>query len=225
MASRTPTTWLIAAGIVGPILFFAVALVEGATRQGYDPVRQFISLLSLGEGGWIQVVNFIVSGLLFVAFGIGLRRRWTSGPGRRWVPRLLAIVGLALVWSGVFVTDPALGYPAGAPAGLPTNASWHAGLHYLGASVVFIGLPAATFIAARRASRAGSRGWAVHAVTSGLFMLFGWLAGFVIVGPDGVSSIAGLLQRIAVLAGWQWVVAIALVELGRVGRPMAAEPA
>jgi hypothetical protein len=225
MLSRLPTRWLLAAGVAGPILFFGTALVEGATRRGYDPVRQFVSLLSLGDGGWVQVANFIVSGLLFVAFGVGLRRRWTSGPGCRWVPRLLVIVGLGLVASGVFVTDGALGYPVGAPAGLPTSASWHAGLHYLGASIVFIGLPAATFVTARRALWSGGRGWAWYSVASGALMLGGWLAGFVIVGPDGISGFAGLLQRIAVLAGWQWVVATALQELGRARRPLVAEPA
>ena len=33
-----------------------------------------MSLLSLGDLGWIQITNFVVSGLLLVAFGVGVAR-------------------------------------------------------------------------------------------------------------------------------------------------------
>ena len=50
------------AGVVGPPLFVATFLIEGATRRGYDPVRLQVSYLSLGDQGWIQIANFCVSG-------------------------------------------------------------------------------------------------------------------------------------------------------------------
>lgn len=211
------TRALLRLGIVGPVLFIALFLIEGATRPGYDAVRQFVSLLSLGEGGWLQVANFVVGGLLIAAFGIGLGRVWAAGRAR-WAPRLVVLVGLALVGSGAFVADPAQGYPAGAPAGLPTSVSWHAGLHYVGALLVFLGLPAAMTIAARRAPTPNARAWAAYSLFSGIVMVGGWLATFVLAGPDGTLAIAGLLQRIAVVAGFQWLVATAAIELGRADR-------
>ncbi len=50
--------------MVGPIIFNAAYLVEGATHPGYDALRQPISALSLRPGGWMQMANFVVFGLL-----------------------------------------------------------------------------------------------------------------------------------------------------------------
>lgn len=223
MARELSTRSLLALGIAAPVLFLGVALAEGALRPDYDPMRQYISLLSLGPTGWTQVVNFIVAGVLFPGFGIGLRRAWIDGPGARWTPRLIVVVGAALVVSGLFVTDPAQGYPAGAAAGLPTHASWHAGIHYLGALLVFVGLPAAIVIASRRREIANGRTWRVYSLASAVAMVAFWLATFAFPGSPGTPAIAGLLQRIAVAAGFQWVALTAALEFAR--SAPAAEPA
>src|SRR5207302_3377881 len=75
------TRWLLAGGVVGPILFVIAFLVEGATRPGYNAWRHFVSQLSLSSQGWEQVVNFLVCGLLCVGFAVGLRRAIGSGRG------------------------------------------------------------------------------------------------------------------------------------------------
>lgn len=209
MVMRVDTRTLLKAGIVGPILFVAIFLVVGATTTGYDPVRHFVSLLSLGSNGWIQVANFIAGGTLISAFGIGLHRTWASGPAATWTPRLVIAAGLGLVISGIFPGDPALGYPPGAPAGLPPDASWHAGIHYLGATVVFVGLPVAMTIAARRAIVMGDRVSAAYALVSAAVMFGAWIAPFVIAGTGASATSAGLLQRIGVLGGFQWLVVAA----------------
>lgn len=46
----------------GAALFLAAAIIQGATRAGYDPWHQAVSALSLGTGGWIQAINFVVFG-------------------------------------------------------------------------------------------------------------------------------------------------------------------
>ena len=51
---------LVACGSLGGLVFTAVYLVEGATRPGYDAGTQAISALSLGPGGWVQQVDFIL---------------------------------------------------------------------------------------------------------------------------------------------------------------------
>ncbi|HEX8025866.1 MAG TPA: DUF998 domain-containing protein [Candidatus Limnocylindrales bacterium] len=212
MVARVSTrTWL-QAGVVGPVLFVAVFLVEGATRPGYDPVRTFVSELSLGDGGWLQIASFLVTGALVLGFAVGLGRAWA--PSRaRWAPRLIGLVGVSLMICGAFVADPALGYPAGAPAGLPTETSWHAGIHYLGALGVFLGLPAAAAIAARHAEIVHVRRWAIYSLVSGAVMLVGWVLTFLLRGADGTLAVAGLLQRIAIVGGFQWLVVTALLEL------------
>jgi hypothetical protein len=67
------TKALLACGVIGAPLFVGAFLIEGATRADYDPLRHPVSSLALGESGWMQVANFIVAGLLMLAFACGLR--------------------------------------------------------------------------------------------------------------------------------------------------------
>ena len=152
MRDRDTTRWLLTGGVIGPVLFVAVLLVEGWTRADYDPMTMFGSLLSLGDLGWQQIANFVVSGALVLGGAFGLGRVLTEGPGSRWGPRLIGLAGVGLVLAGVFVTDPAQGYPPGAPIGMPSSPSWHGALHLLVSTFVFFGLPAARpdFVHARR---------------------------------------------------------------------------
>jgi hypothetical protein len=69
------------AGVVGPLLFVATFLIEGATRRGYDPVRLQVSYLSLGDQGWMQIANFCLSGGLAIFFAWGLRQALETGRG------------------------------------------------------------------------------------------------------------------------------------------------
>jgi hypothetical protein len=111
------TRLLITGGAIGPLLFTMVYLIEGATRPGYDAWRQAASALSLSEQGWMQIVNFIVCGLLILGFAVGLWQTLRGGRGATWGPILLAAVGAGLMIAGIFVTDPAQGYPPGTLAG------------------------------------------------------------------------------------------------------------
>ena len=52
-----------------------------ATRDGFDLARHPLSLLSLGDLGWIQIANFVLSGLLFLACAAGMRRVMVEGKG------------------------------------------------------------------------------------------------------------------------------------------------
>ena len=75
-----PTVRLLTAGIVAGPLFLVLWALQAFTRDGFDPGRHPISLLSLGDLGWIQIANFVVTGALFVACAVGLRR--VLHPGR-----------------------------------------------------------------------------------------------------------------------------------------------
>jgi hypothetical protein len=155
---RVPTGLLLGGGLLGPALFVAAFLVEGATRPGYDAMRTFVSQLSLGENGWMQIANFVFSGSLITAFAVGLSRQLAPGRGATWGPRLIGAVGIGLVIAGIFVTDPALGYPPGAPAGLTESPSDHGAIHLIGALLVFAGLPAAAIVFFRRFGMLPTRG-------------------------------------------------------------------
>ena len=220
--SRFPRTrTLLTGGVVGPVLFVVVFTILGAGRPGYDPMRQFVSLLMLSDGGWIQVASFLVSGVLILGSAVGLRRALTPGPGCRLAPIGVGLAGLGLVIAGIFPTDPLQGYPPGTPPGLPLVPSWHAVIHLLGALLFFGGLPFASIVVARRFSSAGAVGWAIYSAASGIGM-------FVINASTGASpgtagmfpDVAGLLQRVAIILGLAW---LALLSLHFVREP-AVEP-
>src|SRR5258706_13816412 len=205
--SRIPRTrTLLTGGVVGAVLFVVVFTILGASRPGYDPMRQFVSLLMLSDGGWAQVDSFLVSGLLILGSAVGLRRVLTPGPGCRLAPIGVGLAGLGLVLARLSPTDPLQGSPPGTPPGLPLVPSWHAVIHLFGALLFFGGLPFASIVLARRFSSSGAVGWAIYSAASGVGM-------FVINASTGASpgtagmfpDVAGLLQRSAMRLGLAWM--------------------
>ncbi len=144
------TANLLTAGIVAGPLFVVVALVQAFTREGFDIVRHPASLLSLGDLGWIQITNFVITGVLYIAAAVGLSRSIREGIGRKWAPRLIALFGVALIIGGVFPPDPGLGFPPGAPKGIAKEFSWHGMIHAFAPVIGFTALGAALLILARR---------------------------------------------------------------------------
>jgi hypothetical membrane protein len=67
------------AGMIGSVLFVAVFMLEGRLRPGYNPIGMYVSELSLGPGGWIQIANFIIFGMLFLVFVYGAAAEFKDG--------------------------------------------------------------------------------------------------------------------------------------------------
>jgi hypothetical membrane protein len=194
---------LLTCGIVAGPLYIAVTAIQMLTRDGYDIRRHAASLLSNGDLGWIQITNFVVTGLLTIAGAIGMRRALRSGRGGTWGPLLIGAYGVSLIGAGVFVADPAFGFPAGAPAGAPTTMSWHGALHFIVGGVGFLALIAACFVFARRFAALGARRWAVWSVLTGV-VFFAAFAGI----ASGNSSLT-IPFAVAVVLAWAWVSALA----------------
>lgn len=208
MTREETTRRLLACGVIGPTLFVLAFLIEGAIRSGYDPGRVFVSMLSLGDQGWVQVANFLVSGSLIVGFAVGLRRVMRSGPGCRWGPILVGGVGLGLVIAGIFAGDPGMGYPPGTPLGPAQSSSWHASVHFIGAIFVFVGLPLASFVFARRFQSERDPAWALYSLGSGLGMFVVFVTARDANGGDP-AGVAGWLQRASIVIGFAWIVLLA----------------
>lgn len=168
MPKNLSTRHLLKAGIVAAILFPLAVAVQAPLREGFDLAVHPLSMLSLGDAGWIQITNFIVTGLLFLAFAVGLRRVLKSGQGGRWSPRLFGFYGLVVVAAGIFPVDPMLGFPPGTPEGLPETLSWHAIVHNLTFVFAFLGLIIAIFVIARRFVTAKEWGFATFCIATGL---------------------------------------------------------
>ena len=198
---------LLACGAVGPLLFVVVFLVEGAIRPDYSPLRHFVSSLSLGDGGWVQVASFLICGTLVACFAVGLRLALVAGKGATWGPILLGVFGVSLLGAGLFSTDPLLEYPPGAAA----VTTVHGALHMLFSLIAFAALAAACLVLSRRfAGDPTWRGWAAYSVVTGILVLALFVATDVVsLSPDPTAP-AGLVQRITIAVGWGWVALLAL---------------
>jgi hypothetical protein len=103
------------AGTVGPVLFGVVLVVLTVVQYDFmigigwrplqDPAGAWPSGLALGPYGWVQVLNFVVSGLLLMLLALGLHCAATSGHGSRVGPALLFVAGAVMALMG-FNTDP-----------------------------------------------------------------------------------------------------------------------
>lgn len=219
IAALTPDTHqtsrarrLLATGFVAGPIFVGVIVGQLFTRDGFDLRRQPVSLLSLGEYGWIQITNFVVAGLLSLLFAIGAGRALRTGPGHRWGTILLAIFGIGMIAGGVFTPDPALGFPVGTPDGIPDHQSWHSLLHAVAPPLAFVALVLACLVFARRFAAEGRRGWAVYRVLSGVLTLglSAW--------PHPGS--AGVRLMVAIVIAFAWLAALA-AELRKRGSVVA----
>lgn len=210
------TQLLIACGAIGPLLFILVLLVEDATRPGYNAWRQAASALSLSDQGWMQITNFIVSGLLILGFAVGVRQTFQKGRSATWGPILLAVVGVGLIIAGIFVTDPAFGYPPGTPDGPTLHPTLHGNIHFfIGGLAFFSGLPASCFVFARRfAGNPQWKAWAASSVATGVLMLAFFVA-YAIVAASVPGSPGGLLERISIVIGMLWMALFAFRLLSR----------
>lgn len=202
-------------GVVAPIAFVVVLLVEGATRSGYSAWRMFGSNLATGPGGWVQIANFLLCGVLVMVSSIGLAR---SNPQTRWGPRLVGMFGLSLVVAGAFVTDPGMGYPAGTPLKPSGPPSWHGAIHALNGAVCFGVVTAAAFAFCRAFARDRStRGWAIFSGLTGAvcLLLFPAFLTAAALDQNGTwhDAPSGLLQRIAITLAWGWVAMVSLRSL------------
>lgn len=211
-SSQTTTTMtrvLLGCGVVAGPLFVVVAVLQMAARDGFDPSRHPISLLSNGELGWIQITNFVVAGLLFVASAVGMRRVLHPGRGGTWGPVLIAAMGVALIWGGVFVADPADGFPPGTPPGAPDRLSWHGTLHAIGPAVGYLAPVVACFVFAGRFRGRGRRGWAAYCTATGV------VAPLIAVATFPTGDFRLLFAGLVLLWGWASVIAAQLLT----GRP------
>lgn len=201
---------LLACGVIAGPLFVGTWLAQAVTRDGFDPTYHPISLLSLGDLGWIQIANFVVTGALLIACAVGLRRVLRPGRAGTWGPALVAANGFGLILAGVFVTDAGAGFPPGTPDGPPAQVSWHGVLHEVGFVVATLSWLVACFVFLRRFAALGRRGWVAACVAApvGFLVVTGW--------PDLDSLSVRLAAGSAISFGFVAAVAVHLAP----GRPV-----
>jgi uncharacterized protein DUF998 len=192
---------LLGGAIAGP-LFVLTVLVQDYARAGFDPRLQPLSELSLGDLGWIQVLNFVLAGVLNLGYAVGLWRALHPGRAGTWGPLLVGLYGLGLVVVGIFTTDPANGFPPGVAA--PAEPSVHGIIHALGGLFTFLSLSAALGVFARLFLSRNEYVWAAYCGLSAVAML-----GVFFGGINNPELMARTL-RLAMFVGWMAASLIAI---------------
>jgi Protein of unknown function (DUF998) len=216
MDKRRQAAW---AGILGPAIFVVGFSLEGWLRPGYDPLSTYVSALSLGALGWIQIDNFVIFGLLMLFFTRGVAAEFPTGKASRGGLALLIIISLLFIVSGPLVMDP---------AGTPLNqATIHGTIHGLAGGVIFLLMPISCFVYLRRFRQ--DPNWR--------FFLWGTLALGIIIAAavvlltittklPGLQNVfkdwLGLIQRFIIVPFMIWLFIFALGLNRRINQAMGA---
>lgn len=194
--------------MVGSALFVSVFTLEGYIRLGYDPRSAFVSELSLGARGWIQIANFIATGLLVLLFTRAIAAEFNAGRASKAGPILLTIVGFSLLLSGPFVMDP---------ASTPRDVmSLRSRLHWGFGALVFSLSPVSCFVfwnRFRQDPKWQSLAWwtlAVAVITSAAVILMSIGPTRPPAPPNAWNEWSGLIQRAVLIPYFAWLFAFAM---------------
>jgi hypothetical protein len=192
------TRSLLGYGVLAGAFYLVVGLSLALTREGFELSQHPLSLLMLGEHGWMQRANLMVAGLMSVAAAVGFGRAMRGSRAAGRAGALVAVYGAALVASGIFPPDPMGGFPAGADASEPSAA----GLAHLAAGAVgFLCLAAAALAVAGWFAGRGLRRAATASRTSAMLIVAGFVGGAAL----ATQAVGVALLWLAVVAGWAWL--------------------
>lgn len=189
---------LLAGAVVAGPLFLGAGIVQGLAREGFRFTRNAISQLALGDLGWIQTVNFVLTGVLLLAGAAGLRRVLRPEPGGTWGPALIAVFGASFLVAAVFRADPGGGFPVGSPEAGTLSA--HGAGHMAGGGIGYLALSAAFVVLARPLAARGHRGWARASRVAPVVVLTGFMA----------SAASVLVFTLGAGLGLCWLAAVAV---------------
>lgn len=206
------TRSLLGYGVLAGVVYLVVSLVLALTREGFRLSEHALSLLMLGEGGWLQRANLVLVGVMVVAAAVGVARALRPARASRTTGGLLGGYGLALVLGGVFPPDPGAGFPPGALE----NAGTVAGvLHLVFGGVGFLLLACAAVVVGRWFATADMPGEAARARVAAVVIVVGSIVGVAL-----ATSTAGVVALwVAVLAGWAWLASASIALYRTVPHP------
>ncbi len=184
-------------GILAPIIFWLLVIVESLIRPGYSPLNNFVSDLGVGSLAILQNINFMIFGLLTIFLGLGLNGSLPT-PRRRSLKTgiwLVIIFGILIILAGVFPEN----YGSGA-------------LHQSVSAFAFISIIVAQLLIWKGLKGDDFAIWGeyrTYSLVSGLLSII-----FLILLQVAISDFPtyqGLAQRLFLAVPWIWVGVTGLV--------------
>lgn len=198
-------------GVVAGPFYLIFGLILALTRPGFDLIRDALSLLLIGDLGWLHWLNLVLSGLMAIVAAIGLLRtpEWS-----RSAAALVGVYGLCLVLSAIFPPDVTHSFPPGEGGG---EFSTQGILHFVFGGLGFVSVGVAATIAGSWLRRRRARG-ALWSRIAGVAILLTFIAGGALSAlPGGVGLI-----WITVLSTWAWLGIISIAAYRAIPHPVIA---
>ncbi len=208
------TRSLLGYGVLAGAFYLVVGLTLALTRDGFDLSSHALSLLMLGDHGWMQRANIIVSGAMVLAAAVGFARALAPSRAAARAGALLAAYGGSLVASGIFPPDAMGGFPPGAADGDPTTAGI---LHLAAGGIGFVALAGAAIVVGGGFAARDTVRWAVSSRVAAAVIVGGFLGGAAL----ATSTVGVLLLWLAVVVGWAWLAGASIQVYRSVPHPDA----
>ncbi|GAC1332675.1 MAG: hypothetical protein NVSMB17_12090 [Candidatus Dormibacteria bacterium] len=202
-----PRSGLLLAGAITPTVFIGVMLA--ALLSGRTAGSQAGSDLALAPLGWLMSLLFVATGASILAFAVAQFR--ALSPASRVGTVLLGITGIAVLLSGVFITD--------APGARETM---HGQVHNMLFMVTMVSLLVGFIFNGVKLRRNGYRWALAHSIAATvalpiLVVIFGNVASD---HRDPFNSVGGFVEFGIVAVGFGWI-AINSARILRAGRTPA----
>lgn len=206
------TRSLLGYGVIAGPIYVVVGLVQAILRDGFDLSRHSLSLLANGSWGWVQVVNFVVVGLMVLAAALGTVRAMAPSRGGG---ALVGLYGLCLIVAGVFRADAMDGFPPGTPDGAPEEATAAGIVHLVAGGLGFLALAVAFVLIGRWFATRGDQALSARSRIAAVVVLVASVIG----GATATSSLGVALLWVAVLVGWAWLAVLSVALYKTVPHP------
>jgi len=194
------TKWhavLLCSGAAGGALFTIVYFCFGLISPKYVILHESISQLQLQPYGWIQSLNYVVSGLLICTFAAGLRKEMVSGFGIIAIPFFHLITGIGSILLGLFTSR---------------QVQMNVGV------VIFIALIISFLLMARRLSSYPQwRGWVTYTLVTVMLMIV--FCALFYYSLMHMGRFSGVFERLIVISRLAWLLFFTARLLG--GRSLA----
>jgi hypothetical protein len=194
--------------MVGPLFFVAVFIILDIVHPEYNWLKTAVSEHSIGSEGWIQVVSFIITGALLIIFSCGLIEVFGEKLVSKLGSRLLTILGICVLASGPFITDPA-------PITIfSTSSTWYGNVHAILGAIVFTLMPLTCFLFYRFfRTNLKRRIFARWSLLATIIILIGIVLLKIeqerFVAQNEILVFVGLIQRIILIIYFSWVFSLA----------------
>lgn len=177
-------------GIIAPVLFWSMVLIESSLRPGYSQLYNFVSDLGIGPLAILQNINFIVFGILSLFLSFGIRNCLKTIPGKslKAVFWFMILFSLGIIFAGIFPEDFLSQNP-----------------HNLVSATAFVSIIAAQLLMWNGLKKHDDRKWSRYCKYSLISGTLTFILVIVLKIAITYNIYPGLFQRLFLVASWIWI--------------------